>query len=129
MYQPLNKKRSKVQPRRFYIRFGRHVPPDAVLSSKTLIGQLKHLSKHRDCQSLAGAHLFLDEMPRTRFEVRIFCACRLVSAETVDESILEIANRKLSLDAAVLTDTGKASGDPDSKSMGEILASMLKDPV
>lgn len=54
-----------------------------------------------------------------------FDVFRLVSAGTVDESILKIANRKLSLDAAVLTDTGKTSGDPDSKTMGEILACLL----
>lgn len=50
---------------------------------------------------------------------------RLVSRDTVDESILRIANRKLTLDAAVLERTSK---DEDSLSMGEILAALLEDP-
>ncbi|GAB2282463.1 Protein CHROMATIN REMODELING 19 [Dionaea muscipula] len=52
---------------------------------------------------------------------------RLVTKDTVDESVHEIAKRKLVLDAAVLEygdDVGK-EGDTSEKTMGEILSAIL----
>ncbi|XP_047330799.1 protein CHROMATIN REMODELING 19 isoform X1 [Impatiens glandulifera] len=52
---------------------------------------------------------------------------RLVTKESVDENIYEIAKRKLVLDAAVL-ETGievENEGEPADKTMGEILSSLL----
>lgn len=51
----------------------------------------------------------------------------MVSKGTVDESILKIAQRKLSLDAAVLDAGGdeKVVAESDSRTMGEILSSIL----
>eukprot|EP00850_Spirogloea_muscicola_P010575 SM000062S19961 [mRNA] locus=s62:684509:689584:- [translate_table: standard] len=53
---------------------------------------------------------------------------RLISKDTVDESILKIAQRKLSLDAAVLepaAEDSKQADASDTKAMGEILADIL----
>eukprot|EP00850_Spirogloea_muscicola_P017664 SM000154S01399 [mRNA] locus=s154:168352:173605:- [translate_table: standard] len=53
---------------------------------------------------------------------------RLISKDTVDESILKIAQRKLSLDAAVLepaAEDSKQADASDTKAMGEILSAIL----
>eukprot|EP00850_Spirogloea_muscicola_P005099 SM000023S07555 [mRNA] locus=s23:139237:144215:+ [translate_table: standard] len=53
---------------------------------------------------------------------------RLISKDTVDESILKIAQRKLSLDAAVLEPAAEDSKQADAsetKAMGEILSDIL----
>eukprot|EP00897_Mesotaenium_endlicherianum_P008187 jgi/Mesen1/7397/ME000388S06610 len=53
---------------------------------------------------------------------------RLVAKDTVDESILKIAQRKLSLDAAVLdssVDCRPAADEDETRTMGDILSSLL----
>lgn len=52
---------------------------------------------------------------------------RLVTKETVDENVFEIANRKLTLDAAVLQSGEEVDdeGVVSDKTMGEILSSLL----
>lgn len=53
--------------------------------------------------------------------------CRLVTKDTVDENVYEIAKRKLILDAAVLesgVELDNEGGMPE-KTMGEILSSLL----
>lgn len=57
----------------------------------------------------------------------IWVVCRLVTKDTVDENVYEIAKRKLVLDAAVL-ETGLEvdnEGASPEKTMGEILSSLL----
>lgn len=63
-------------------------------------------------------------------EVEVHCSyfsIRLVTKDTVDENIYEIARRKLVLDAAVLESGAELDDDNDvsEKTMGEILASLL----
>lgn len=55
------------------------------------------------------------------------CICRLVTKESVDENIYEIARRKLVLDAAILHSGAELddSTDVPEQTMGEILASIL----
>ncbi|KAM6579489.1 hypothetical protein CsatA_003263 [Cannabis sativa] len=53
---------------------------------------------------------------------------RLVTKNTVDENIYEIAKRKLVLDAAVLEsglEMDEEGGETSEKTMGEILSSLL----
>lgn len=50
---------------------------------------------------------------------------RLVTRNTVDENVYEIAKRKLTLDAAILESGAQIENDGDAKTMGEILSSLL----
>lgn len=50
---------------------------------------------------------------------------RLVTRNTVDENVYEIAKRKLTLDAAILESGAQIENDGDTKTMGEILSSLL----
>jgi SWI/SNF-related matrix-associated actin-dependent regulator 1 of chromatin subfamily A len=56
--------------------------------------------------------------------------CRLVTKNTVDESIYKIAQQKLVLDAAVLEgkESSSDNNDGDARTMGEILAALLDVP-
>ncbi|OAY78527.1 Protein CHROMATIN REMODELING 19 [Ananas comosus] len=60
-------------------------------------------------------------------QVKPVTVYRLVTKDTVDENIYEIARRKLVLDAAVLESGAELDDDNDvsEKTMGEILASLL----
>lgn len=61
-----------------------------------------------------------------------FCLyfCRLVTKNTVDESIYKIAQQKLVLDAAVLEgkESSSDNNDGDARTMGEILSALLDVP-
>ncbi|XP_060191243.1 protein CHROMATIN REMODELING 19 [Lycium barbarum] len=50
---------------------------------------------------------------------------RLVTRNTVDENVYEIAKRKLTLDAAILESGAQIENEGDAKTMGEILSSLL----
>ncbi|CAN4123783.1 unnamed protein product [Withania somnifera] len=50
---------------------------------------------------------------------------RLVTRNTVDENVYEIAKRKLTLDAAILESGAQIDNEGDAKTMGEILSSLL----
>ncbi|TMX05678.1 hypothetical protein EJD97_011045 [Solanum chilense] len=50
---------------------------------------------------------------------------RLVTSNTVDENVYEIAKRKLTLDAAILESGAQIENEGDAKTMGEILSSLL----
>lgn len=50
---------------------------------------------------------------------------RLVTRNTVDENVYEIAKRKLTLDAAILESGAQIEKEGDAKTMGEILSSLL----
>ncbi|XP_019262592.1 PREDICTED: protein CHROMATIN REMODELING 19 [Nicotiana attenuata] len=50
---------------------------------------------------------------------------RLVTRNTVDENVYEIAKKKLTLDAAILESGAQIENDGDAKTMGEILSSLL----
>ena len=59
-------------------------------------------------------------------QLRPVTVYRFVTGGSVDQKIVAIANRKLSLDQAVLTQDGK--GDEDEKrTMGDILKSLLEE--
>ena len=59
--------------------------------------------------------------------LNFMCLSRLVTKESVDEKIYEIARRKLVLDAAILHSGAELDNSTDvpEKTMGEILASLL----
>lgn len=59
--------------------------------------------------------------------LNFMCLSRLVTKESVDENIYEIARRKLVLDAAILHSGAELDNSTDvpEKTMGEILASLL----
>lgn len=59
--------------------------------------------------------------------LNFMCLSRLVTKDSVDENIYEIARRKLVLDAAILHSGAELDNSTDvpEKTMGEILASLL----
>lgn len=61
------------------------------------------------------------------FTVSAQILCRLVTKDTVDENVYEIAKRKLKLDAAVLESGVEVNdeGGMSEKTMGEILSALL----